>query len=89
MSTQQPDLDPWANSNRPSWGNGNWLAVARAKADVLARAALIIRARTKLEEAIAAPSTPVRPFLIVVARSRLADTMATTSTVTLTPPHSP
>ena len=89
MSHQQPDLDPWANSNQPSWGNGNWLAVARAQADVLARAALIIRAHAKLEEAIAAPSTPVRPFLIVVARSRLADTMATTSTVTLTPPHSP
>ena len=89
MSAQQPDLDPWANTNRPSWGNGNWLAVARVPADVLAHAALIIRARAKLEEAIAAPSTPVRPFLIVVARSRLADTMATTSTVTLTPPHSP
>ena len=89
MSHQQPDLDPWANSNQPSWDNGNWLTVARAEADVLARATLIIRARAKLEEAIAAPSTPVRPFLIVVARSRLADTMATTSTVTLTPPHSP
>ena len=89
MSHQQPDFDPWANLNQPSWGNGNWLAVARAQADVLARAALIIRARAKLEEAIAAPSTPVRPFLIVVARSQLAETMATTSTVTLTPPHSP
>ena len=89
MSHHQPDLDPWANSNQPSWGNGNWLAVARAQADILARAALIIRARGKLEEAIAAPSTPVRPFLIVVARSRLTDTMATTSTVTLTPAHSP
>ena len=87
MSAQQPDLDPCANSNRPSWGNWNWLAVARA--DVLARAALITRARAKLEEAIAALSTPIRPFLIVVARSRLADTMATTSTVTLTPPYSP
>ena len=89
MSHQQPDLNPWANSTQPSRGNGNRLAVARAQADVLARAALIIRARAKLEEAIAAPSTPVRSFLIVVARSRLADTMATTSTVTLTPPHSP
>ena len=87
MSNQQRDLDPWANSNQPSWGNGNWLAVARAKADVLARAALIIRACAKLEEAIDALSTPVRPLLIVVARARLADTMATTSTVTLTPPH--
>ena len=84
MSAQQPDLDSWANSNQPSWSNGNWLAVARAHADVLACAALIIRSRAKLEDAIAAPSTPVRPFLIVVARSRLADT-----TVTLTPPHSP
>ena len=89
MSDQQPDLDPWANSNQSSWGNGNWLAVARAQADVLTRAALIIRALAKLEEAIAAPSTLVRPFLIVVARSRLANTMATTSTVTLMPPHSP
>ena len=43
MSAQQQDLDTCANSNRPSWGNGNWLAVARAQADVLARAALIIR----------------------------------------------
>ena len=89
MSHQQPDLDPWANSNQPSWGNGNWLAVARAQADVLARAALIIRARAKLKEAIAAPSSPVCPFLIEVAHSRLADTMATTSTLTLTPPHLP
>ena len=88
MSYQKPDLDPWANSNHPSWGNGNWLAVARAQADVLARAALVIRARSKLEEAMAAPSTPVRPFFTLVARSRLADTMATTSTVTLTPPYS-
>ena len=89
MSHQQPDFDPWANLNQPSWGNGNWLADARAQADVLARAALIIHARSKLEEAIAASSTPVRIFLIVVARSRLAETMATTSTVTLTPPPSP
>ena len=89
MSHQQPDFDLWANSNQPLWGNGNWLAVARAQADVLARAALIIRARTKLEEAIAAPSTPVRLFLIVVSRLRLAETISTTSTVTLTPPNSP
>ena len=88
MSAQQPDLYPWANSNRPSWGNVNWLAVARAQADVLARAALIIRERAKLEEAIAAPSTPVRPFFIVVAISRHADTMATTKTVILTSPYS-
>ena len=89
MSAKQPNLDSWANSTRPSWGNGNWLAVARAQADVLSRAALIIRARAKLEETIAALSTLVRPFLIVVARSRFVDTMATTSTVTLTPPHLP
>ena len=89
MSAQQPNLDLWGSLNRFSWGNGNFLAVARAQTDALATAALIIRDRAKLEEAIAAPSTPVHPFLIVVARSRIADTMATTSTVTLTPPHSP
>ena len=89
MSYQQSDFDPWANSNQPTCGNKNWLAVAQAQADVLARAALIIRARAKLEEAITASSTPVRPVLIVVARSRLAETMATTSTVTLTSPHLP
>ena len=89
MSHQQPDFDPCANSNQLSVGNVNLLAVARAQADVLACAALIIRARVELEKAIATPSTPVRPFLIVVPRSRLAETMATTSTVTLTPPHSP
>ena len=89
MSHQQPDLDPWANSNQISWGNGNWQVVARAQADVIVRAALIIRARSKLEEAIAAPSTLVRPFFIVVVCSRLAEIMATTSTVTLTPPHLP
>ena len=53
-------------------GGGNALAVARARADVFARAALIIRARALLEEAIADPETPIRPFLIEVARSRLA-----------------
>ena len=36
MSHQQPDFDPWANSNQPSCGNGIWLTVARAQADVLA-----------------------------------------------------
>ena len=89
MSAQQPDFDQWANSNRPSWGNGNWLAVARELAGVLACAALIIRAGAKLKEAIAAQSTPVSPILIVIARARLADTMATTSKMTLTPPDSP
>ena len=89
MSHQQPNLDSWANCNQPSLVNGNWLSVAQAKADFIARAEFIIFARAKLDEAIAAPSTPVRPFLIVVARFRLANTMATTSTVTLTPPHLP
>ena len=89
MSQQQPDFDPWNNSNQSLWGGGNALAVARARADVLARAALIIRARAFLEEAILAPATPIRPFLIEVARFRLATRMATTSTVTLTPPPSP
>ena len=59
------------------------------QADIFARAALIIRARALLEEAMAASATPVRPFLIEVARSRLEQRMATTSTVTLTPPPSP
>ena len=52
-----------------------WWECARRcppRADVLDRAALIIRARARLEEAMAAPATPVRPFLIEVARSRLA-----------------
>ena len=89
MSQQQPDSDPWTNSNQTLWGGGNALAVARARADVLACGALIIRARALLEEAMSAPATPVRPFLIEVARSRLVSKIATTSTVTLTPPPSP
>ena len=89
MSQQQPDFDPWTNSNQSLWGGGNALDVARARADVLARAALIISARAFLEETISAPATPIRPFLIEVARFRLATRMATTSTVTLTPPSSP
>ena len=89
MSQQQPDFDPWTNSDQNLWGGGNALAVARARADVLARAALIIRARAFLEETISAPATPIRPFLIEVARFLLATRMATTSTVTLTPPSSP
>ena len=82
MSQQQPDSDPWTNSNQSLWGGGSAVAVAQARADVLARAALIIRARVMLEEAIAASATPVRPFLIEVARSRLANRMANASTVT-------
>ena len=89
MSQQQPNSDPWTNSNQSPWGGGNALAVARARADVFARTALIIRARAMLKEAMAAPGTPVRQFLIEVARSRLAERMATTSTVTLTPPPLP
>ena len=89
MSLQQPDSDPWTNSNQSLWGDVSAFAVARARSYVLARAVIIIRARAMLEEAIAAPATPVRRVLIEVARSRLADRMATTSTVTLTPPPSP
>ena len=70
-------------------GGGNALALARARADVLTRAALIIRARALLEEAMSAPATRVRPFLIKVACFRLANRMATTSTVILNPPPSP
>ena len=82
MSQQQPDSDPWTNSNQTLWIGGNALAVARAPADVFGRAALIIRARVLLEEAISVPATPVCHFLIKVARFRLAKRMATTSTVT-------
>ena len=89
MLQQQLNSDPWTNLNQIPWGGGNAYAVARAHADVFARAALIIRARALLEEAMAAPATPVRPFLIEVARSRLDKRMATTSTMTLTPPPSP
>ena len=89
LSQQQPDFDPWTTSNQTLWGDGNALAVARARADVFGRAALIIRARALLEEAMSASVTPVRPFLIEVARSRLAKRMSTTSTVILTPPPSP
>ena len=89
MSQQQINSDPWTNSKQSPWGGGNALAVARARADVFARTALIIRARALLEEAMGAPATPVRQFLIDVACSRLADKMATTSTVTLTPPPLP
>ena len=89
MSQQQPNFDPWTNSNQSPWGGWNALAVARARADVFARTALIIRGRAQLEKAIAAPATPVRQFLIDVARSRLAERMETTSTMTLTPPPSP
>ena len=78
MSEQQPNSDPWTNSNQSPWDEGNALAVARARADVFAHAALIIRARALLEEAMASPTTPVRPFLIEVSRSRLAKRMATT-----------
>ena len=87
--SQQPDSYLWTNSDQSPWGNGNAVAFELARADVLARAALIIRARTRLEEAMAAPATPVRPFLIEVARFQLAERMATNSTVTLKPPPSP
>ena len=89
MPKQQPNSDPWTNWNQSSWGGGNALAVAGARADVLDRADFIIRARARLEKAMAGPATPVRPFVIDVARSLHAKRMATTSTVTLTPPPSP
>ena len=89
MSQQQPDFDPWTNSNQSLWGNGNALAVVRAQANVLARAALIIRARAFLEEAISSSATPICLFFIDVACFRLATRIATSSTVTLTPPPSP
>ena len=89
MSQQQPDSDPWTNSNQSLWGDGNAFAVARARSYVLARSAIIIRARTMLKEAIAAPATPVRVVLIEVTRSRLAEKMATTSTLAMTLPPSP
>ena len=37
---------------------------ARARADVVARAAIIFRACARLEEAMAAATTPARPVLI-------------------------
>ena len=78
MSYYQQNFDSCTNSNQPLWGNGIGHTVARANADVLAHAALIICARAKLEEAIAAAATPVRPFLIKFARYRLPERMATT-----------
>ena len=87
--SQQPPFDSWTNLNQNALGSGNALVVARARADVLVRAALIIRDRALLEDAMTAPATPVRHHLIEVVRSRLAERMATTSTVTLTPPPSP
>ena len=73
MSQQQPDFDPWTNSNQSLLGGGNALVVARARDDALARAALIIRARALLEEAISAPATPVRPFLETHSKSPALD----------------
>ena len=89
MTQQQPLFDSSTNSNQNAWSSGNALVVARARADVLSRVALIIRDRAFLEEAMTAPPTPVRNHLIEVARSQLADKITTTSTVTLTPPPSP
>ena len=89
MSQQQPNSDPMTNSNQCSWSGENALVVARARPDVCARAALIIRARALLKEAMTAPTTPVHPWLIAIARSRVAERMATTSIVIMTPPPSP
>ena len=88
MSQQQQNSDLWTNSNQSPWSGENALVVARARADKLSRSALIFRAQAKLEDAMAAPATPVYQFLIEVARSRLTERMGT-STVTLTPPLSP
>ena len=73
MSQQPPLFDSWTNSNQNTWGSENALVVARARADVLSRAALIIRDRALLEEAMTAPAKPVCHHLIEVARSRLAE----------------
>ena len=89
MSQQQPNSDQWTNSKQNPWGGGNACVVARARVDVFAHAALIIRARALLKEAMAAPATQVRTLLIEVARSRLPERMATTLSVTLKPPPSP
>ena len=70
-------------------GGKNALAVYRARTDVIGRANVIIRALSLLVEAMSAPATPVRFFLIEVARSRLAIRVALISTITLAPPHSP
>ena len=86
---QQPNVDPWNNSNQSQWGDKNARAVARVRADVFAPAALIIRVGALLEETMSASATQVRHLLIEVARSKLAKRMETTSTVTLTPPLSP
>ena len=52
------------------------LAVARARSDVLARAALIFRARARLKEAMADPATPARLSQIKLTRLRLAVELA-------------
>ena len=72
MSQPQLNSDPWTNLTQLPSGKGNAYAVARAQADVSARAVHIIRARALLEEAMAALATPVLPFLFEVTRSLLA-----------------
>ena len=52
------------------------LAVARARADVLARDALIFRTRARLEEGMADPATQARLIQIKLARLRLAVVLA-------------
>ena len=88
MSQQQFNLDSWTNSNYLQCNRNNALAVFRARVDVLGRAAVIIRAYAHLDKAMVAIATPISQYLIKVARSRLAEKMATTSTVILTPPSS-
>ena len=64
------------NSNQSLWGGKTALAVARARADVLACAALIFRTRARLEEAMADPATQARLSQIKLARLRLAVVLA-------------
>ena len=65
------------------------LAVARARTDVLARAALIFRIRARLEQTIAASATPARLSQIKLTHLRLAVELAWTIFVFLTPPLLP
>ena len=80
---------PWKNSNQSLWGGKKALAVARARTDVLARAAIIFRIRARLEEAMADPATPARLSQIKLTRLRLEVVLAWISFVILTPLHSP
>ena len=89
MSQQQPNSDLLTNLNHTILLNGNALSVALARADVLARAALIIRACALLEDLMSAPATQVCRFLIKVSRFRFFEKMSTTIKVTFMPPLLP